>query len=119
MEEEPTGDTPAIFLNAMVGVSTPQTMRVTTKIGKYPLTPLIDTGSTHNFLHESFVKLAGLQTESNSSLQVVVANGERLRSLGLCREVSLSLHNPQFLVDFYLIELEGCARFWGPSGCEL
>ena len=37
-----------------------------------------------------------------------MANGERLQSLGLCRDVTLNLRNSQFLVDFYLTELEGC-----------
>ena len=77
-EEEELGDKPEIFPNAMVGMTTPQIMRVTTRIGKVPLTVLIDIGSTHNFSHELFTRLAGLHTESNWSLQVVVPNGERL-----------------------------------------
>ena len=97
----------------MVGMATLQTMRVTAKIGKVPLTVLIDTGSTHNFLHEPLAKLVGLQTKSNSSLRVVVANSERIRSTGMCREVTLNLQNSQFLVDFYLIELEGCDAVLG------
>ena len=90
-EEEQSEDKPEIFLNALVGMSTPQMMRVSATIGKFPLTTLIDTGSTHNFLHKSFAKLASLYTETNSSLLVVVANGEKLRSHGLCREVTLNL----------------------------
>ena len=38
----------------------------------------------------------------------MVVNEERLRSLGLCGDVILNLRNPQFLVDFYLIKVEGC-----------
>ena len=72
-----------IFLNALVGVTTPQTMQVTATIRKFPLTTLIDTRSNHNFLHESFAKLAGLPIETNSSLRVIVANGEKLRSLSV------------------------------------
>ena len=59
---------PEVFLNSMVGLATPQTMRVMDKIGKITLMMLIDTGSTHNFLHEPLAKLMGLKTESNSSL---------------------------------------------------
>ena len=66
-------------------------MRVMAKIGKITLTVLIDTGSTHNFLHEPLAKLVGLKTESNSSLRVVVANGERIRSPGMCKEVTINL----------------------------
>ena len=83
-------------------------MRVLASIGKFPITALIDTRSTHNFLHESFTKLASLHIETNSSLRVIVANGKKLRSPGVCRGVALSMQNSQFLVDFYLIELEGC-----------
>ena len=61
-----------------MGITTPQTMRVSAKIRKVPLTVLIDKGSTHNIFHESFPRLVGLQTESNSSLRVVMANGEKL-----------------------------------------
>ena len=67
-EEEEVGDKPDIFLNTLVGISTPQMMQVMTKIGKVPLTVLIDTGSTHNFLHKLLARLVGLHTESNSSL---------------------------------------------------
>lgn len=111
--EEDEGNTPAIFLNTIIGMTAPQTMRIMAKIGKVSLTVLIDTGSTHNFLHEPFARIAGLQVEKNTSLRVVVANGEWLRSPGLCREVSLNIQNTQFLVDFYLIELEGCDAVLG------
>lgn len=112
IEEEDSRDRPKIFLNALVGMTNPQTMIVTTKIGKVPLTMLIDMGSTQNFLHEPFTKLAGLHTQSNSSLRVVVAIREKLRSPRLCQEVTLNLQNLQFLVDFYLIKLEGVMLFW-------
>ena len=86
---------------------TPQTMCVTVTIGKFPLMTLIDTESTHNCLHESLAKLVGLPIETDSSLRVIVANGEKLRSPRVCRGVTLNVQNSQFLVDFYLIELEG------------
>ena len=37
-----------------------------------------------------------------------MANREKIRSSRVCREVTLNLQNSQFLVDFYLTELEGC-----------
>ena len=113
MEEEETRDNFEVYLNTRVGITTPQMMWVLAKIGKVPLTVLIDTSSTHNFLHEPLAKLVGLQTEINSSLRVVVANREKIHSPGLCREVTLNLQNSQFLVDFYLIELESCDAVLG------
>ena len=92
-EEEEPSDKPENFLNTIMCMTTSQTMRVMEKIGEIPLTALINTGSTHNFLHGQFAKLAGLQTESNSTLRVLVANKEKVKSLGLCREVTLNLQN--------------------------
>ena len=42
-----------------------------------------------------------------------MANGEKLWSPGLCQEVTFNLQNSQFLVDFYLIKLEGCDAILG------
>ena len=85
-----------IFLNALVGISTPETMRVVEKLSKTLITILIDSGSTHNFLHESFDEVLGLHIEVNSALRVIVANGARIQSLGLFSKVKLNLSDSLF-----------------------
>ena len=49
-EGELGDDNPKKILNALMGVMTPQTMGVIATIGKFPLTTLIDTGSTLQLL---------------------------------------------------------------------
>ena len=61
IEEEYEEETPTISLHAVVGVQSPQTMRIHSQIGKTPLTILIDSGSTHNFLHHKFAKIIRLK----------------------------------------------------------
>ena len=38
----------------------------------------------------------------------MVASGERLTSLGKCKQTQLSLQGNSIFVDFYLLPLEGC-----------
>ncbi|KAH9680855.1 hypothetical protein KPL71_026714 [Citrus sinensis] len=112
-EKDDTQETPAISLHALAGVQSPQTMRLQSSIGKASLTILIDSGSTHNFLHHKFVKIAGLKPEPGCLLSVVVANGEKLTSPGRCKGVQLQLQGTQIEADFYLLSLEGCDAVLG------
>ena len=83
-------------------------MRIHSQIGNTPLTILIDSSSNHNFLHHKFAKIIGLKSERSCLFSVVVANGERLSSLGRCNGVKLFLQGIPIEVDFFLLPLEGC-----------
>ncbi|XP_026419641.1 uncharacterized protein LOC113315596 [Papaver somniferum] len=52
---------PTISLHALTGSSFPNTMRVTGYIAGQPLTILLDSGSTHNFLHPTIAKRCDYQ----------------------------------------------------------
>lgn len=111
--EEATGEmyteeTPVISLHALAGIQTPHTMRVHSQISKIPLTILIDSGSTHNYLHHRFAKITRIKPERSCLFSVVVANGERLSSPGRCKGVRLTLQDVPIEVDFFLLPLEGC-----------
>ena len=42
---------PTISCNALVGITTPQTIKIEGQIKKKKVIVLIDSGSTHNFIH--------------------------------------------------------------------
>ena len=42
---------PVIFLNALTGFSAPQTLKLIGYIKHYKVIILVDSGSTHNFIH--------------------------------------------------------------------
>lgn len=88
-------------------------MRIHPQIGKTLLTILIDSGSTYNFLHLKIAKVVGLKLESGCLFSVLVANGERLLSLGCCNGVQLMLQGTPIEVDFFLLLLEGCNAILG------
>ncbi|KAJ0078414.1 hypothetical protein Patl1_36712 [Pistacia atlantica] len=75
-------DKPEISLHAIVGFRDPKTMRIRGHLSYQPVTVLIDSGSTHNFINEQLTMKVGLHPNSVGNLEVMVASGERLSSLG-------------------------------------
>ena len=48
--------TPTISCNALAGITTPQTLKIEGYIKKKKVIVLIDSGSTHNFIHSKIAK---------------------------------------------------------------
>ena len=47
---------PTISCNALAGITTPQTLKIEGQIKKKNVIVLIDSGSTHNFIHFKIAK---------------------------------------------------------------
>ncbi|XP_077232412.1 uncharacterized protein LOC143869736 [Tasmannia lanceolata] len=88
-------------------------MRVTGTLSRLPLVILIDSGSTHNFLDATIVKRAGLKISNIGKIDVVVANGEKLSSLGMCSRVQINIQDKKITTDFYVLSLGGCDAVLG------
>lgn len=58
----------------------PQTMRMKETLDRHPFMILIDSGITHNFLDPKVAEKAGLPIKGNGTMEVMVANGERIPS---------------------------------------
>nr|GEV35407.1 putative mitochondrial protein [Tanacetum cinerariifolium] len=78
---------PKIYLNALSGLNSFQTMRVKGMFGRHTLHILVDYNSTHNFMDLKTAKSLGCKLESTISLQVSVANGQNMMS---CYESELA-----------------------------
>lgn len=80
-EKEPEADTECaqISVQAMDGITTYQTMRVTGHHGKKDLQILLDSGSTHNFLDLSKALKMDCKVENILFMWVKVANGSQLK----------------------------------------
>ena len=76
---------PHISINALSGLQGYQTMRVTEMHGKVPLHILLDSGSTHNFLDLSAANKLGCTIEQTPVQSVIVADGNQLQCLDICR----------------------------------
>jgi len=98
---------PEISLHAMTGKDNPETMKIYGRIGKTIFLALIDSGSTHNFMSLALARKLGLQPTKGEGMEVVIASGERISSPGKCIQISVELQGRIFVVDFYILPLEG------------
>jgi hypothetical protein len=107
-DEEGEDENPLeISLHAIQGKEAPKTMNVYGLIDRTISLALIDSGRTHNFVSLALAQLLNLQPQEGGGMEVIVASGEKIRSLGKCFQVSLRLQGVSFMIDFYILPLEG------------
>lgn len=98
---------PQISFHAIAGARAPQTMRILGNLKHYQITILVDSGSTHNFIDPMMIRKASVPTQSDSVFEVMVANGERLKGNGFCRDVLIQSQGVPIRADFFLLSLGG------------
>jgi predicted aspartyl protease len=84
-------------------------MQITTSINDQHLLALLDTGSTHNFIHPTIATAEGLSFVGCSNTSVTVANGDKVAWQGRADEVTMSVNGVPFTTSLYAIPLEGFA----------
>ncbi|XP_027351487.1 uncharacterized protein LOC113862611 [Abrus precatorius] len=104
---------PLISVNALTGVTSYRTMRVTGQFKKKPLHILIDSGSTHNFLDIHMAKKLGCKIDSMDPLHVTVADGTRVQINSMVKKFSWLLQNASFRSDIMLLPLGCCDMVLG------
>ncbi|RWV80293.1 hypothetical protein GW17_00058464 [Ensete ventricosum] len=106
MEEEPQ---PADYaVHALAGYSNPQIMKVGGLLKQQPITVLIDTGSTNNFLNSKVAARLALQIEGCNKFDVKVADSRILNCDQWCPQVKLLLQDKEVVVDFFLLPIDDC-----------
>jgi uncharacterized membrane protein len=83
--------TPTISWNAFVGITTPQTLKIEGYIKKKKVIVLIDSSSTHNFIHSKIAKDLNCFIYLALEFQVIVADGETIKCSGKCHNIKLSM----------------------------
>ena len=78
-----------ISVDALVGLSTPQTMKIVGYIKKQKVIVLIYLGSTHNFIDKRLIEHLNYFVYSMTNFQVLVANGGSMDCLGKCNNIKL------------------------------
>jgi hypothetical protein len=108
-EEDPAdlADNLGISLHDLTGLSSTNTMQLMITIAGTELRALVDSGSTHTFIHDAVVHSLGLDIVHQPGLSVKVANGERLQSYGAYKATTITIQGESFVVDCYTLPLEG------------
>jgi hypothetical protein len=97
----------SVLLHALTGLTGTNMMQLLLDIAGTPLRALVDSGSTHTFIHEAIVHRLGLAVTLRPGLSVKVANGERLKSYDVCKNTPVHIQDETFVTDCYTRPLEG------------
>eukprot|EP00253_Pinus_taeda_P023073 PITA_23073 len=81
---------PTISCNALAGITTPQTIKIEGQIKKKKVIVLIDSESTHNFIHCKVAKELNCFLYPAPECQVMIANGGTINCSGKCHNIKLS-----------------------------
>eukprot|EP00253_Pinus_taeda_P022340 PITA_22340 len=101
-------DEPIISLHALAGISSPQTLKIKGFIKHCPVVVLIDSGSTHNFIHQKVAKAVHCFVRAVSNFQVQIANGGTTKCEGRCENVKLQMGDYQLNTHMFSIHMGGC-----------
>jgi hypothetical protein len=80
-----------ISCNALAGISTPQTLKIEGYIKKKKVIVLIDSGSTHNFIHYKLAKALNCFVYLVPEFQVMIADGGTINCLGKCNKINITM----------------------------
>lgn len=105
------GNTQGLFeisLQALSGSMHYSTMKLRGSIKNKPVMILVDSGSTHSFIDSHFSERIGLQLSDSKPFEVMVTNGERLTSKGLCADVSIDCQGTKIITNLLQLPIIGC-----------
>ncbi|GKB94316.1 ty3-gypsy retrotransposon protein [Tanacetum coccineum] len=106
-----TNSIPPQFLSlspaALLGVTSPHTLRVTGHIKGHAVTILVDSGSTHNIIQPRIASFLNLAITPIPSFPVMIGNGSHLHCQGFCQTVPLYLQNTPFTMPFFILPIAG------------
>jgi hypothetical protein len=75
----------------LAGINTPQTLKIEGYIKKKKVIVLIDSGSTHNFIHYKLAKALNCFVYRAPEFQVMIANGGTINFSGKCNKINLTI----------------------------
>ena len=74
---------------------------------------MIDTGSIHDFLDAAILSKLQLQLDPTISFEVKVANGETIKTKGVCVDVKVVMQGHIFFMDLNVLPLGNCELVLG------
>ena len=107
-QKENVSDEPVISLHALAGISSPQTLKIRGFLKHRPVVVLIDSGSTHNFIHQKVIEAVHCFVRVVSNFQVQIADGGTIKCEGRCENVKLQMGDYQLKTHMFSIHMGGC-----------
>ena len=111
--------TPHLSLQAIHGTAGCQTIKVWGKIDKCPILILIDSGSTHNFIHADLMDKLECPTTTIKPMVVEAANGGTMSCTSVCKNLQWKMQGVQFQADIYVMKLQNYDMILGIQWLKL
>jgi hypothetical protein len=83
--------TPTILCHALVGIITPQFLKIKGYIKNKKVIVLIDFGSTHNFIHCKLAKALNFFIYPELEFQVMIENGGTINCSGKFHKINITM----------------------------
>jgi hypothetical protein len=97
-----------ISLNALTGFFTPQTLKIIGYIKHQKVIILVDSGSTHNFIHYHIAQETHCYIHVVNNVQIMIANGGSMKCRGCCENVCLQIGDYHLKSHMFSIDMGGC-----------
>jgi hypothetical protein len=97
-----------ISLNALTGFSAPQTLKLIGYIKHRKVIILVDSGSTHNFIHRRIAQETHCYIHAVNNFQIMIANGGSMKCGGRCENVCLQIGDYHLKSHMFAIDMGGC-----------
>jgi hypothetical protein len=110
---EPTDITPlevelVISLNALTSFSALQTLKLISYIKHRKVIILVDSGSTHNFIHFRIAQETNCYIHAVNNFQIMIVNGGSMKCGGYCENVCLQIGEYHMKSHMFSIDMGGC-----------
>jgi hypothetical protein len=86
----------------------PQTLNIKGHIKHRSVVVLIDSGSTHNFIHCRLIDEIHCFVFPVSNFQILIANGGTIKCGGNCENVKLQMGDYHMKINMLSISMGGC-----------
>jgi hypothetical protein len=97
-----------ISLNALIGFSTPQTLKLIDYINHRKVIILVDSGSTHNFIHHHIAQETHCNILVHNNIQIMIAIGGSMKCGGRCENVCLQIGDYHLKSHMFSIDMGSC-----------
>jgi hypothetical protein len=99
---------PVISLNALTGFSALQTLKLISYIKHREVIILVDSGSTHNFIHHHIAQKTHCYIHAVNNFQIMIANGGSKKCGGRYENVRLQIGDYHLKSHMFSIDMGGC-----------
>jgi hypothetical protein len=99
---------PVISINSLSGFSAPQNLKLIGYIKHSKFIILVDSGSTHNFIHRHIAQETNCYSYAINNFQIMIVNGGSMKCGGRCENVCLQIGEYHMKSHMFSIDMGGC-----------